>query len=69
MEESVGQKQNHREFALASVAELSLPASSASPGIARFTSDGVLAQLQIHEDSQKIALDVDLRTAQVRFRF
>ncbi|XP_054804550.1 probable histone-arginine methyltransferase 1.3 isoform X2 [Prosopis cineraria] len=59
MEDSVAQKQNSREFALASVAELSSPAS---PGIARFTSDG---QLLIHQDSHQIDIDVDLRTAQL----
>ncbi|KAF7837822.1 putative histone-arginine methyltransferase 1.4 isoform X1 [Senna tora] len=65
MEDSVEQKRNPREFALASVAELSSPASSASPGIARFLSDDSVAQLQIHQDSHQIAQDIDFRTAQL----
>ncbi|XP_028751665.1 probable histone-arginine methyltransferase 1.4 isoform X2 [Neltuma alba] len=65
MEDSVGQKRNNREFTLVSVAELSSPASSASPGIARFTSDGSVAQLHIHQDSLQIDIDVDLETARI----
>lgn len=67
MEDSVGEKKQQREFALASVAELS-SAASASPGITRFTCDGSAAELQIHHESQQIPLSVDLRSAQVRFR-
>lgn len=69
MEDSLGQKWKHREFALASVTDLSLASSSsssaaaASPGTARFSSDG----LHIHQDSHPIHLDVDLRTVQVLF--
>nr|AFK35753.1 unknown [Lotus japonicus] len=65
MEDSLGQKWKHREFALASVTDLSLASSSsaaaASPGTARFSSDG----LHIHQDSHPIHLDVDLRTVQL----
>ncbi|KAE9602159.1 hypothetical protein Lal_00049908 [Lupinus albus] len=50
-----------REFDLASVADLCSGSSSASPGIARFTADG----LQILQESNQILLNVDLRTAQV----
>ncbi|KAI9123120.1 hypothetical protein K1719_006009 [Acacia pycnantha] len=64
MEDSVGQKRNSREFTLVSVAELSSPAS-ALPGIARFTSDGSVAQLQIHQDSHQIDIHVDPRTVQI----
>ncbi|XP_027369062.1 probable histone-arginine methyltransferase 1.3 isoform X3 [Abrus precatorius] len=60
MEDSLGQKWKHREFTLASVSDLSSP-SSASPGIARFGSDG----LQIHQQSQQTSLNVHLRTAQL----
>lgn len=64
MEESLGQKWKQREFALASVSDLSLaPSSSASPGIARFNSDG----LQIHHQSHQIPFNVDPRTVQVHF--
>ncbi|XP_020222059.1 probable histone-arginine methyltransferase 1.3 [Cajanus cajan] len=61
MEDSLGQKWKHREFALASVSDLSSPPSSASPGIARFDSDG----LQIHNQSHQIPLSVDPRTVQL----
>ncbi|KAL5163464.1 putative histone-arginine methyltransferase 1.4 [Glycine soja] len=62
MEESLGQKWKQPEFALASVSDLSLaPSSSASPGIARFNSDG----LQIHHQSHQIPFNVDPRTVQL----
>ncbi|KAK4275736.1 hypothetical protein QN277_018767 [Acacia crassicarpa] len=64
MADSVGQKRNSREFTLVSVAELSSPAS-ASPGIARFTSDGSVTQLQIHQDSHQIDIHVDPRAVQI----
>lgn len=63
MEDSSAQKGKHREYDLVSVSDLSKGASSASPGIARFVSDG----LQIHPESQQIPLNFDLRTAQVHF--
>lgn len=63
MEESLGQKWKQREFALASVSDLSSAPSSASPGIARFNSDG----LQIHHQSHQIPFNVDPRTVQVHF--
>ncbi|KAK7292272.1 hypothetical protein RIF29_08050 [Crotalaria pallida] len=58
-----GEKWKQREFTLASVSDLSSSSSSssASPGIARFTSDG----LHIHHDSHQILANVDLRAAQV----
>ncbi|KAL5182542.1 putative histone-arginine methyltransferase 1.4 [Glycine soja] len=61
MEESLGQKWKQREFALASVSDLSSAPSSASPGIARFDSDG----LQIHHQSHQIPFNVDPRTVQL----
>ncbi|KAJ1395351.1 S-adenosyl-L-methionine-dependent methyltransferase [Sesbania bispinosa] len=61
MEDSLGQKWKNREFALVSVADLSSVSSSASPGIARFDSNG----LQIHQQSQQIPFNVDLRTSQL----
>ncbi|KAG5023864.1 hypothetical protein JHK85_020206 [Glycine max] len=64
MEESLGQKWKQPEFALASVSDLSLaPSSSASPGIARFNSDG----LQIHHQSHQIPFNVDPRTVQTLY--
>ena len=73
MEDSVVQKRKHQKFALASVSELccSVPSSSAaSPGIARFAGgDGSSPELQIRRESQQIALNVDLRAAQVCFSF
>lgn len=65
MADSLGQKWKNREFNLSSVSNLSSDASSASPGIARFTSDG----LQIQSESQQIPLNFDLQTAQVHFQF
>ncbi|XP_073219804.1 probable histone-arginine methyltransferase 1.3 isoform X2 [Cicer arietinum] len=61
MADSLGQKWKNREFNLSSVSNLSSDASSASPGIARFTSDG----LQIQSESQQIPLNFDLQTAQI----
>ncbi|XP_058758268.1 probable histone-arginine methyltransferase 1.3 isoform X2 [Vicia villosa] len=61
MEDLLGQTWKDREFTLSSVTELSSDASEASPGIARFTSDG----LQIHQQSQEISLNFDLRTSQI----
>ena len=66
MEDSTGQKRKQREFVLASVSELS-SSSSESPGISRFTSDGSVAELQIHQQSHELSLNVDLRNAQVGF--
>lgn len=63
MEDLLGQTWKNREFTLSSVSELS--SDAASPGIARFTSDG----LHIHQQSREISLNFDLRTAQVRFFF
>ncbi|KAL2339034.1 hypothetical protein Fmac_013480 [Flemingia macrophylla] len=60
MEDSLGQKWKQREFPLASVSDLSSPPTSASPGIARFDSDG----LQIHQQSHQI-LSVDPQTLQL----
>ncbi|XP_020976574.1 probable histone-arginine methyltransferase 1.4 isoform X1 [Arachis ipaensis] len=75
MEDSVAmQKRKHREFALASISELCsslIPpppseAGSSSPGIARFASgDGSLPELQILRESNQVALNVDLRAAQI----
>lgn len=70
MEDSVAQKRNQREFALASLSDLSSSSSSSpSPGIARFTCDGSTAELQIQHESHQISLTVDLRDAQVHFSF
>ncbi|MED6171880.1 hypothetical protein PIB30_044977 [Stylosanthes scabra] len=77
MEDSVAlQKRKLREFALASVSDLCsslLPSppphsepGSSSPGIARFAAgDGSFAELQILRESNQVALNVDLRAAQI----
>jgi len=57
------QNWKNKEFSLASISDLSSDASSVSPGIARFKPDC----LQIQPESQKIPLNFDLQTAQVRF--
>ncbi|KEH37264.1 histone-arginine methyltransferase, putative [Medicago truncatula] len=61
MEESAAIKRKLREFALASVNELSSSPSSASPGVLRLTDD----TLQIHHDSHQIAFDVHLPLLQI----
>ncbi|KAF7834500.1 putative histone-arginine methyltransferase 1.4 isoform X1 [Senna tora] len=65
MADSVGEKKQRREFALASVAELYSDDASASPAIARFSCDGSAARLRIHCESQKVFLVVDFRAAQL----
>lgn len=63
-----GLNDKYREFTLAAVSELSsTTVSSPTPVIARFNSDGGVAELRIDQDSKFIdGFNVDLETSQVR---
>jgi len=61
----VEQKRKQREFALASVSEVSSSSSSASPGVGVFAGD----RLQIRNESNHILLSVHLTDFQVGFCF
>ncbi|XP_048497405.1 probable histone-arginine methyltransferase 1.3 [Beta vulgaris subsp. vulgaris] len=69
MESSLGQKNKHREFTLASFSSLPLSSSTASPSspsIARFHIDSGVAELRIFNDSESSnSTNVDLHMAQL----
>jgi len=65
MEVLVPQKTKQREFALASVSEVSSSSSSALPGVAVFAGD----RLQIRNESNRIVLGAHLTEIQVCFCF
>lgn len=72
MEGTIGQNtEKQREFALASISELS-PSSPSDdsyfPVVARFSSDSGVTELRFHPESESVAvLNVDLQVSQVRF--
>ncbi|KAG4990508.1 hypothetical protein JHK87_023965 [Glycine soja] len=61
MEDSAAQKRKQREFALASVSEVSSAPSSASPGVSLFAGD----RLQILNESRHVALNAYLSAIQL----
>jgi len=65
MEVSVAEKRKQREFALASVSDVSSSSSSALPGTAVFAGD----RLQIRNESNNIVLSAHLTDTEVRFIF
>lgn len=74
MEGTIGKNaERQREFALASISDLSPSSPSASlsfPVIARFSADSGVTEIRFHTESESGAVvTVDLQVAQVRFSF
>ena len=65
------QKQKQHQFTLASVSTIASSSEpSASPVVARFSSDSGFAELRFEPESgPKVATGYDVRTTQVRFLF